>query len=225
MSQVLPARPDNKLLRWLLPLISSDTIGLMLRVGKMIHRQLGSEWHEGMYEILEYDFGLELKDRWGKVAVLKRRQEVRFLQDNVIAYEDQAWGDGKIFAGYRCSPGVPVDRYRDGLKWKVLISLRETKQRRDVTTFHLSRKVIGGFVRADEWFQAEISHRARHVRLSVVFPPGRPCQQALLVERNRSRATPLDPSAFSRLADGRQRLSWETKRPGINELYTIRWRW
>ncbi len=225
MANLSPPKFDNSLLRWVLPFLTSEAFEVLLRILKIIHRQLSREWHEGMYEILEYDSVLELKDPAGHQAELKRRQKVRCRQDNVIAYEDQAWGEGNIFADYQCSPGVAVDRYRDGFKWKVLISLREVKQRGDVTVFHLTRKIVDGFIRPDEWFQVEISHRARHLRLSIIFPQSRPCQQALLVERNKNRTTELGPSAFSRLADGRQRLSWQTSRPGINELYTIKWRW
>ena len=225
MANTLPAKFDNGLLRWVLPFLTSEAFEVLLRLLKIIHRQLSREWHEGMYEILEYDSVLELKDKQGKTALLKRRQKVRFLQDNIIAYEDQAWGEGDIFADYQCSPGVAVDRYRDGFKWKVLISLRETKQRGDVTVFHFTRTMTGGFATSTEWFQTEISHRARHLRLGIIFPRDRPCQEALLVERNRNRTTDLGPPCFNRLPDGRQKLSWETRRPGLNELYTIKWRW
>lgn len=44
--------------------------------------------HEGIYEILEYDCILELVDPKGELALLKKRQRVRFLQDNVIAFQD-----------------------------------------------------------------------------------------------------------------------------------------
>jgi hypothetical protein len=36
------------------------------------------------------------------------------MQDNVIAYQDQAWGDGEILLNYRCTPGTPVDRPLNG---------------------------------------------------------------------------------------------------------------
>jgi hypothetical protein len=49
------------------------------------------------------------------VAIVDRQEEVRFLQGNVVAFADYAWGDGQIFADYRCSPGVPVDRYASEL--------------------------------------------------------------------------------------------------------------
>ena len=225
MASFSPPKFDNSLLRWVFPFLTSEAFEVLLRILKVIHRQLSREWHEGMYEILEYDSVLELKDPAGNLAELKRRQKVRFLQDNIIAYEDQAWGEGEIFADYKCSPGVPVDRYRDGFKWKVLISLRETKQRGDVTVFHLDRTIVDGFSGPHEWFQTELPYKARHLGISIIFPRSRPCQKALLVQRNRNRTTDLGPSCFSRLADGRQVLSWETKRPGVNDLYTIKWHW
>jgi len=221
----LPAQYANEPLQWILPFVSSRWFDVLLRAWKVIKQHLGRELQEGMYEILEYDSILELKDRRGRVAILERRQKVRFLQDNIIAYQDQAWGDGELFADYRCSPGVPVDRYRDGFKWKVLISLRETKGRGDITEFHLKRKITNGFTRPNEWFQTELSHRTHHLRIRIVFPRSRLCQQALLVERNRNKTSELGPSCFSLLPDGRQMLSWETNRPRINELYTIKWQW
>jgi len=57
-------------------------------------------------EVLEYESTLELKDRGGKRAIFKKREKVRYLQDNVIAYQDQAWGNGEILIDYRCSPGT-----------------------------------------------------------------------------------------------------------------------
>jgi hypothetical protein len=82
-----------------------------------------------MYEILDYDSVLELRDPRGEVGVFKRRQKVRFLQDNVIAYQDYAWGDGNILADYKCSPDVPLDQYQDDFRCNILISLRETKNK------------------------------------------------------------------------------------------------
>ncbi len=79
--------------------------------------------YHGMYEILDYEATLEILDLKGKKAVLTRREVIRFLQDNVVAIHDHAWGDGELFAEYRCQPGAPVDSYEDGSKWNVLISL------------------------------------------------------------------------------------------------------
>jgi hypothetical protein len=49
-------------------------------------------------EILEYDSTLELLDVKSETAIFRKLQRVKFLQDNIIAFQDYAWGDGDIFA-------------------------------------------------------------------------------------------------------------------------------
>jgi hypothetical protein len=92
-------------------------------VGKIVRRVVQSWSYKGMYEVLEYEATLELEDPEGKRATFKKREKVRYLQDNIIAYQDQAWGDGEILVDYRCSPGTAVDRYRSGYKTKVVAAL------------------------------------------------------------------------------------------------------
>lgn len=220
-----PERYQNSFLRILLPLIASDWFSMALEGWKVIRRLLSRRVQEGMYEILDYDSVLELQDPRGEVAVFKRRQKVRFLQDNIIAYQDYAWGDGNILADYKCSPGVPVDQYQDGHRHNILISLRETKNKGDVVDFNIERTVTRGFTKPNEWRQVMLEHRTRRLRIAVTFPRERPCQRATLTERNINRTTVLGEDYFSLLADGRQMLSWETTKPRLFELYTIKWRW
>ena len=220
-----PEKYKNSFLRILLPLIVSDWFSMALEGWRVIRRLWNRRAQEGMYEILDYDSVLELRDPRGEVAVFKRRQRVRFLQDNIIAYQDFAWGDGNVLADYRCSPGVPVDQYQDGYRHNILISLRETKNKGDVADFNIERTVTGGFTKPNEWRQVMLQHRTRRLRIAVIFPKERPCQRATLTERNINRTTVLGDDHFSLLPDGRQVLSWETTRPRLFELYTIKWRW
>ena len=57
--------------------------------------------YHGMYEILDYRSTLDLSDATGEKAHISRRQVIRFLQDNIVAIHDHAWGDGKLFARVR----------------------------------------------------------------------------------------------------------------------------
>ena len=79
--------------------------------------------NKGLFEVLEYESTLTLKDKQGKRATFKKHEKVCYLQENIIAYQDQAWVDGEVLCNYRCSPGIPVDRYRPGQKTYILISL------------------------------------------------------------------------------------------------------
>ena len=216
-----PASPARRLLAYL----PQGWISIVFDLYRALRLFIRREHHEGMYEILEFDSTLELADPKGETATFKRHQRVKFLQDNVIAFQDCAWGDGQIFADYKCSPGTEVDRYQEGDRWNVLISLRETKSAGDVDDFHIERTVKNGFTQNEEWRQTEIRHRTRHLRLAVIFPKERHCRRAVLIERNRNRTTVLDQGHFSNLPDGRQVLVWETRNPRRFEVYTIKWRW
>lgn len=212
-------------MRRLLPYLSQDWIALLFGLYRSVRMFLRRERHEGMYEILEFDSTLELVDPKGETAIFKRRQRVKFLQDNVIAFQDCAWGDGEIFADYKCSPGIEVDRYQEGDRWNVLISLRETKSAGDVEDFYIERTIKNGFTHDEEWRQTEIRHRTKHLRMVIIFPKERRCRRAVLVERSRNRTTVLDHRHFTDLPDGRQVLTWETRNPRRFEVFTIKWRW
>jgi hypothetical protein len=178
-----------------------------------------------MYEVLAYEARLELKDAKGKKAIFHKRQQVRFLQDHIIAFQDQAWGDGDIFADYKCSPGVPVDRYREGHRWQVLISLRGSKNRGDVEVFHIRREIRDGFVQDTEDFQTEINHTTRHLSVSVVFPRSRSPKRVTLIEQNSGKSQVLGPPHRLTLPDGRQQVIWRTGKPRLYEAYIMRWQW
>jgi hypothetical protein len=205
-------------------LVSSDWATVILKAWQLLSR-ISTEQTVGLYEVLDFDHELELCDPDGQRAIYRKRSTVRFLQDFVTSYQDQAWGLGNAFADYKCSPGVPVDRYRDGHKYRILISLRETKRRGETMKISIDRTVRGGFRNATGWSETEISHRTRHFVTSVIFPKSRPSKTAVLIEPNAGRTTPLKPSNIQILPDGRQRIFFETPKPVLFETYTLKWTW
>jgi hypothetical protein len=179
----------------------------------------------GMYEVLEGEHKLELIDSEGRLAVYSKHQKIRFLQDNVIAFQDQAWGDGDIFAEYKCSPGSPVDRYQDGNKYRILISLRETKNRGDIEDFHIERTIKDGFIRSVEDFQVDVEHSTRKFSLTVVFPKERTPKQVKLIERKSQHTLNVDTDSLQPLPDGRWQFAWETETAKVTDTYLLRWEW
>jgi len=181
--------------------------------------------YHGMYEILDYDSTLDIQDAKGEKSTITRREVIRFLQDNVVAIHDHAWGDGDIFAEYHCQPGIPVDFYEAGSKHNVLISLRETKNRGDVMRLWVQRVVKGGLCSSNEWLETEIDHVMSRLKLSIIFPQTRPCRRATLTRRHANETIVLDERHFRFLRDGRQELTWQTSRPRLHDCYTIKWDW
>jgi hypothetical protein len=182
---------------------------------------------KGMYEVTSYDARLELRDPKGEYAVFYKKQKVKFLQDNIIAYHDQAWGEGDIFADYKCSPGVPVDRYKEGKWYRVLISLRETKNRGDTEEFYIERHIRNGFTHRDRvhYFQSKVNHKMDYLGMTLIFPPQCHPKRVVLVEHNKARTTELGASNANALPDGRFEVAWSTTKPKLHELYSLKWEW
>ena len=207
-------------------LFTGIPIGNLLSIGLELGPKLfGGHRLEGMYEVLEYESTLELKDTKGKCACFRKREKVRYLQDNIIAYQDQAWGDGEILLGYRCTPGAAVDFHRPAHKTYVLISLREVKNRGDVDEFNIQWEIHNGFRRSQESWETEVSHPTGRVKVRVVFPKSRPPLRATLIEDTRHRTQILNEDAQLKLPDGRWQLTWENDQPRLHERYILKWDW
>lgn len=192
------------------------------KYGWMLIRGLS---HEGMYEVLEYESVLEILDFSGKKSQFKKRKKIRYLQDNIIAYQDYAWGNGDIFNNYKCSPGKPVDRYPFNYKTYILISLREVKNRGDVDEFNIQWNLKNGFLDSDCFWTTDVSNRTKHIRVSVIFPKGRHPNKLTLVENHQRKTRNLGSEYKKLLPDGRLRVTWEKKNPRLFEHYVIKWLW
>src|SRR5271157_1718557 len=113
-------------------------LGELWKVARKMFRGFSNE---GIYEVLNYECTLEIQDRNGNKALFQKHEVVRYLQDFIMAYEDQGWGDGEIFLDYRCSPGVPVDEFRLGHKILKVISLRQFRNKGDIDDYHIEWKI------------------------------------------------------------------------------------
>lgn len=213
------------MLNLLLELLARHHVTLLNLLFDVLQRLPAVRKLPGIYEVLEYQAELELKDSKGHTAIYRKRQRVRFLQDNIIAYQDTAWGDGEIFADYRCSPGVEVDRYREGNHFNILISLRETKHRDDLETLEIERTIHNGFVTDVEYFQVDIIHRTRLLSCGVVFPKSRLPKRVSVIAENSKRSVELGPEARQVLPDRRVRYEWQSASPKLFESYLLRWEW
>lgn len=221
---------SDRLKAWIqtvLEIFDSGLIELVMRVWQLTKRLLPAPKAElqGPYEVLAYESRLELKDAKGKKAIFYKRERVRFLQNNVIAFQDLVWGDGDIFVDYKCSPGVAVDRYRDGHRYRVLISLRETKNQGDEEEFLIQRTIRDGFVKKVESFQTEVNHPTHTLTVSVVFPRSRIPQRVSLTRQNMAHTIELGPENRLKLPDGRTQFLWKTGAPQLYEAYILRWEW
>jgi hypothetical protein len=200
----------------------SDVLG---ELWTALRRALSGSAEEGMYEVLEYQSTLELLDNRGLRARFQKHEKARYLQSNIIAYQDQAWGDGQILIHYRCSPGTPVDHHRPGQKTYILISLREVRNRGDVDEFNIEWQMKRTFMRSTELWETEVNHRTRQLKSQVIFPRDRPPHRTVLIESTAGKISALGQNSIVQLPDGRWSVSWETSRPRLHERYQLKWDW
>jgi len=213
---------SDQLVALLLALPWIDILAEAYKLLRTLWRGLADE---GMYEVLEHESTLEILDRQGKRARFQKRQKVRYLQNNIIAYQDHGWSDGESLLDYQCSPGVVVDQYRPGQKTYILISLRENKQRGDLDEFHIRWNLQDAFRRSQEQWETEVSHRTRQLLVRLIFPKARPPVRVWLGEYLRRRTRLLDDSLMQRLPDGRWQVEWQMERPRLHERYALKWEW
>ena len=199
-----------------------ELLGRIWRIGRKIIRGFS---REGVYEVLDYECRLEIKDKDGKVATVQKREKIRYLQDYITSIQDQAWGDGEILLNYRCSPGLPVDEYRLGHKTYKLISLRELRSKGDIDEFSIEWKMRNGFLKSTGFWGTDINHRTKKITIKIVFPKGRQRLRASIFESNLQRTQILGEDAKRKLSDGRAMVIWENTSPRLYENYILRWEW
>lgn len=179
----------------------------------------------GMYEVLDYETTLEILDTKGKDAIFTKTEEVKFLQNNIIAFQDQAWGSGKILIDYKCHPGKPVDFYQFAHKTYIVISLRNVMQKGNVTKFEISWKTRNGFGKSNGFWSTDINHFTKRMKVNVIFPVEKPPSSISTVETNRQRNKELPRDALVRLPDKRWLISWVKQNPNLYEHYVLKWEW
>jgi len=199
--------------------------GLLTWFWKLLRNISKKYSKKGMYEVLDFQTKLTIHDPRGKSATLIKYEKVRFLQDNIIAYQDQAWGDGKILQNYRCSPGFPVDTYRVGQKTYLLISLRALKTKGEVTEFNIQWKMKDGFLKPTGFWCTDISHSTNHIKIQVIFPKSRPPRKAEVIEKNCQRTKVLGVNCIQQLPNGKWSLTWERSWPTLYEQFILKWSW
>lgn len=178
-----------------------------------------------MYHVLDYESTLELLDVNGKSARFEKIKEVKYLQDNIIAHQDFAWGDGKILLNYKCHPGKAVDRYRSGYKTYILLALHEIKNRGDVDKFHITWKIKDGFLKPDGFWETNVSQKTTQIQVNVIFPKDRHPKRVMVEESNHRKTHTLSGEESSVLPDGRLKVSWVKKNPRLFETYLMKWLW
>ena len=207
------------------PLLSADVVsprvyGLILDSKPLARRLLPQGLIGSPYEILDYRATLVLTDAKGRLAIFRRTQRVRFLQDGVSAILDHLWGDGVMLTDYRHTAGRIGKSFKDQGTRHLVIDFKRPMARGETLTFVVERTAMEGFAESDEWLETTIDHPIAHFGQKIIFPKERPCQKAELTVGGQF--APLEPII---LADGRTLLEVAVAHPSADTPHTVRWHW
>lgn len=190
----------------------AEIVGEIWKISKKVIKGFANE---GVYEVLDYESILEIHDKKGTKATFSKQKKIRYLQDNIIAYEEYGWGDGEILLNYRTSRGKAVDRYRSGFKTYILLSLREVKNRRDIDEFNIQWNIRKGFLTEDGYWATDVSQRTKHIKVNVIFPKTRPPLKLSVEESNRQRTVTQNRKNFTDDSEVARRCSINIGTPGM----------
>lgn len=206
-------------------LISSSLLRDLFDLLKQLRGSVMEQYLQGIYEVLDQRYTVTSHDAQGRVATVDTVQHLRFRQNHVTAITECTWGEGELFAAYHCTPGVPVDCYREGSRHVMLISLREHRNVGDELILHTRRRIENGFRKREEYWESDIYHRTQKMELRIIFPEERPCERATVWLVVRGVTVALGPEHYHTLPDGRHLVSWVSAKPRLNERYPFRWMW
>jgi len=178
-----------------------------------------------VYEVLYYESTLEILDPKGREGKFSKIEKVKFLQNNVIAIQDQIWGVEKNIVEYKCSPGIPVDFYQSGHKTFVIISLREVKSKNDMEEFHIQWNLKGKVIGYYGFWETYIDRFTKQMSQKVIFPENRPPIRLWMMEGMQKKTIEMDKNKMVQLPDKRWQVVWDKKTPRLFETYTLKWKW
>lgn len=175
------------------------------------------------YESLSLDTALELADAKGRIAYLRREQEVRFLAEEAGVVRDLVWGDGDVLARYRAHGAEMVDVRREGMKQVVWLGLPDRPARGEKAMVRSTRTIRNGFRGKEEYLETEVERPTKHLRMTVTFPESRPPREASVVA-----SPPIVPARRLRIRydfGPRPYVQWRASNPRPLTRYRLRWSW
>ncbi len=175
-----------------------------------------------LYEVKDYQAGLEVLDDKGRRAVYTKRERLRFLRSNVTAFYNYGWGGGQSFASHRVHPGRIVEREVIGSRHRSLVLLPQPKHAGEEMTFSVRRLWKNVLKGHQGYLEMELYHPTRRAALKVILPRTRPATSAWLADARHQSSIHVRPTTMS---DGRQKLQWATTGVQVGDRYTLEWVW
>ena len=169
-----------------------------------------------LFETLSFNGYLRVLGEGG-VAVFRRRQRIRFLDDGVGLFIDRIWGDGVLLAGYSVSRGIGIiEALRTDKGYALLLSLPRRFNRGDVLDIETERRIVGAFTDRDGYWELAMNVPTHLMSLHISVPPRRRMSRPEIV------APAKGDLSFKLRGSGAE---FAVRGPAVHVPYRVEWRW
>lgn len=168
------------------------------------------------FETISFRGRVDVLDRDRQVAVFRRKQRIRFLENNVAVFFDRVWGEGVLFANYQAKGLRIIDAFQASKGYIVALSLPKRFKRGDVFDIETERRIVGAFYKDQGYWDSAMSAPTKLLSIDIVTPPGVGIRAPDIVAPTRDG---IDAD------HQRQRLRLRAKGPQTHVSYSLRWAW
>lgn len=166
---------------------------------------------------------LDLRDTYGRRALLTKRQRLRFRSVESAILRDGIWGNGEQFGRYQVTGARRVSTQQEGMRTTVLLAIEPRPTDGEPREVQMTRTIRDAFRDRTSFFDLMAERPTGHLSLRVMFPKSRPPTSAYLVEAPSE--TTLRRIRLRHTEDGRPFLSWRRSHPVPLTTYSLRWAW
>lgn len=172
-----------------------------------------------------YEATMDLTDREGKRAYVKRKMRIRAQQSYLDSFvHTDIFADGRL-GNCEVKPGKIIEEYQDVGRTLVKHKLDRPFKRGEMTECEISYPMYDSFTRPAEYFNVSISKPTRKVSLRIIFPQGRLCKTFQVQNFQGGTSSWVEDQPTLQEVDGRQELFWEKNKPLYLTSYRVLWTW
>lgn len=168
------------------------------------------------YKTIKFSGQLEMLDQEGRVAVFRRQQRIRFLEDGVGIFFDRVWGSGVLFAGYSAASLRILEPIRTKDGYVLPLALPRMYARGETFDIVTTRRIVGAFIEEASYWDSAMSAPTDLLTIKVIGHRSRPFRHPELIVPQEG-----DMDATT----SRNMFNFRVKHPATNIPYKLVWSW
>lgn len=175
--------------------------------------------------IESYEATVQLADREGKTAYVKRKMRMRAQESYLDSFvHTDIWADGRL-ANFEVKPGKIIEQYQELGRTLIVQRFDRPFKRGEVAECEISYTMYDSFIQTSEYFNVSVSKPTKRIGLRIIFPQDRLCKAFQVQNFQGGTSSWVEGQPILREVDGRQELFWTKNKPIYLTSYRVLWSW